>query len=60
LRSLISARRESIGHLVDRREYDREHPDIHCKLICGNSDIGTAEPVLGAKDKLSTPLQLPW
>jgi NAD(P)-dependent dehydrogenase (short-subunit alcohol dehydrogenase family) len=24
------------------------------------SDIGTAEPVLGAKDKLPTPLQLPW
>lgn len=25
-----------------------------------HSDIGTAEPVLGAKDKLPTPLQLPW
>ena len=30
---------------------------------CANHDsrdIGTAEPVLGPKDKLSTPLQLPW
>lgn len=26
----------------------------------GPGDIGTAEPVLGPKDKLSTPLQLPW
>ncbi|CAN9103015.1 unnamed protein product [Alternaria alternata] len=26
----------------------------------GPADIGTAEPVLGPKDKLSTPLQLPW
>ncbi|OJD35674.1 short chain dehydrogenase reductase family superfamily [Diplodia corticola] len=26
----------------------------------GPGDIGTAEPVLGSKDKLSTPLQLPW
>ncbi|KAF1914594.1 hypothetical protein BDU57DRAFT_519677 [Ampelomyces quisqualis] len=26
----------------------------------GPADIGTAEPVLGAKDKLPTPLQLPW
>ncbi|CAK3971816.1 NAD(P)-binding [Lecanosticta acicola] len=26
----------------------------------GAADIGTAEPVLGPKDKLSTPLQLPW
>ncbi|KAF2787625.1 NAD(P)-binding protein [Melanomma pulvis-pyrius CBS 109.77] len=26
----------------------------------GPRDIGTAEPVLGPKDKLSTPLQLPW
>jgi len=26
----------------------------------GPGDIGTAEPVLGPKSKLSTPLQLPW
>ena len=26
----------------------------------GPGDIGTAEPVLGKKDKLSTPLKLPW
>ncbi|KAF7193215.1 putative oxidoreductase [Pseudocercospora fuligena] len=26
----------------------------------GPGDIGTAEPVLGPKDKLPTPLQLPW
>jgi len=26
----------------------------------GPADIGTAEPVLGPKSKLSTPLQLPW
>ncbi|KAL5116102.1 hypothetical protein ACEQ8H_005998 [Pleosporales sp. CAS-2024a] len=26
----------------------------------GPGDIGTAEPVLGATDKLPTPLQLPW
>ncbi|OAL56252.1 NAD(P)-binding protein [Pyrenochaeta sp. DS3sAY3a] len=26
----------------------------------GPADIGTAEPVLGPKDKLPTPLQLPW
>ncbi|TKA60630.1 hypothetical protein B0A55_10591 [Friedmanniomyces simplex] len=26
----------------------------------GPADIGTAEPVLGAKESLSTPLQLPW
>jgi NAD(P)-dependent dehydrogenase (short-subunit alcohol dehydrogenase family) len=26
----------------------------------GPGDIGTAEPVLGPKNKLSTPLQLPW
>ncbi|KAK7703489.1 hypothetical protein SLS57_010927 [Botryosphaeria dothidea] len=26
----------------------------------GPGDIGTAEPVLGSKEKLSTPLQLPW
>ncbi|KAH8728247.1 hypothetical protein GQ44DRAFT_63736 [Phaeosphaeriaceae sp. PMI808] len=26
----------------------------------GAADIGTAEPVLGAKEKLPTPLQLPW
>ncbi|EDU43500.1 oxidoreductase domain containing protein [Pyrenophora tritici-repentis Pt-1C-BFP] len=26
----------------------------------GAGDIGTAEPVLGPKDKLPTPLQLPW
>ncbi|KAI8932763.1 hypothetical protein NX059_010253 [Plenodomus lindquistii] len=26
----------------------------------GPGDIGTAEAVLGSKDKLSTPLQLPW
>ncbi|TKA77661.1 hypothetical protein B0A55_04615 [Friedmanniomyces simplex] len=26
----------------------------------GPADIGTAEPVLGAKENLSTPLQLPW
>ncbi|KAF1829474.1 NAD(P)-binding protein [Decorospora gaudefroyi] len=26
----------------------------------GPGDIGTAEPVLGPKDTLSTPLQLPW
>ena len=26
----------------------------------GPEDIGTAEPVLGPKDKLPTPLQLPW
>lgn len=26
----------------------------------GPKDIGTAEPVLGPKEKLSTPLQLPW
>ncbi|ORY16408.1 hypothetical protein BCR34DRAFT_597695 [Clohesyomyces aquaticus] len=26
----------------------------------GAADIGTAEPVLGPKDKLPTPLQLPW
>ncbi|KAF2265209.1 NAD(P)-binding protein [Lojkania enalia] len=26
----------------------------------GPSDIGTAEPVLGPKDKLPAPLQLPW
>jgi len=26
----------------------------------GAADIGTAEPVLGPKEKLSTPLQLPW
>ena len=26
----------------------------------GPGDIGTAEPVLGVKDKLPTPLQLPW
>lgn len=26
----------------------------------GANDIGTAEEVLGPKDKLPTPLQLPW
>lgn len=26
----------------------------------GPGDIGTAEDVLGPKDQLSTPLQLPW
>lgn len=26
----------------------------------GPGDIGTAEHVLGPKDQLSTPLQLPW
>lgn len=26
----------------------------------GPGDIGTAEHVLGPKDKLATPLQLPW
>ena len=26
----------------------------------GPADIGTAEPVLGPKNKLPTPLQLPW
>lgn len=31
-----------------------------CKVADWNSDIGTAEPVLGHTDKLPTPLQLPW
>lgn len=26
----------------------------------GAADIGTAEPVLGPRDKLLTPLKLPW
>jgi NAD(P)-dependent dehydrogenase (short-subunit alcohol dehydrogenase family) len=31
-----------------------------CVLTCDHRDIGTAEHVLGPKNKLSTPLQLPW
>ena len=34
--------------------------DIMSKADVFRSDIGTAEPVLGPKEKLSTPLQLPW
>ncbi|KXT14010.1 hypothetical protein AC579_8865 [Pseudocercospora musae] len=35
-------------------------PDESAKSLKKDRDIGTAEPILGPKDKLPTPLKLPW
>jgi len=60
-RRLRWIRLASIGRLWVRRMFLA--PLQNCGGLVFNlvgSDIGTAEPVLGPKDKLPTPLQLPW
>ncbi|KAF2429514.1 NAD(P)-binding protein [Tothia fuscella] len=48
------------GSLVDWIEYFGIDKTGTYWAPRGPGDIGTAEPVLGPKEKLSTPLQLPW